>query len=477
MAIASCNKLSLKKGSLPDTPLNCNVTVTRNQSAIVYSARMCYINCMKKHSSSKYIILAIALIPWLTPAGSPIITTLSEMARKLDLPESTAKLVFTMPNLTMIVTCLVGGAVVGNKISYRVQITASTVVMAISGTVVFFINDFVFLLIMRGLFGLAMGFITPVSSSLIFRLFSEDKRARIVGISTASMYMGNIAYTFIGGLFGARGWQYVYLIHIFCILPMALALWLLPDVPANRGDIENGDVGSVIAGSDDIRRDDIKRGDKDQKTIASAHDESAKGGFWERFPPICIFFVLFNFIFMLLTFPMQINVSFILSELEIESSTTAGFVLIMNTVAGALAGVIFGYVTRALRRYSLLLALLICAAGMLLASLAEALTLLLIGSALTGAGMAMINIAILLEVSYYVKKAHIGFYSGINMAALSVGAFCVSAYTGLLSKLGFTSSRSPLMVSAVCVAPLLIMFMIFIINTNGSRRRTEATDS
>ena len=449
---------------------------------------------MKRKSTGKFVILAVILIPWLTPAGSPIITTLSEMTRSLGLSESTAKLVFTMPNLTMIITCLVGGAIVGRRISYRAQIVASTLVMAVTGTAGFFFSDFTLLLVMRALFGLAMGFITPVSSSLIFRLFTEDKRAKIVGISTASMYLGNIAYTFTGGLFGVRGWQYVYLIHILCLLPLVLVLRFLPKVPAGESDTsaegtaagesaasaEEQAAGVAFSESGSSGGGGIGEREAAEKTAAvtpaGKKKKPASGGipnegFWERFPPICIFFVMFNFVFMLLTFPMQINISFILSELDIESSTTASLVLIINTVTGALTGVIVGYITKILRRFSLLLALAVCAAGMLIASLAYDLTLLLIGSALSGAGMAMINIAVLLEVSYYVKKEHIGFYSGINMAAFSVGAFCVSAYTGLLARMGFVSARSPLMVSSVCIIPLLIMFMVFIISTNKSRKK------
>ena len=390
------------------------------------------------------MIFAVALLPWLTVAGNPIITTLSEMSRTLDLSESTAKLAFTMPNLTLIATCLIGGAIVGRKISYRLHITISALVMSISGTAIFFISDFTVILIARGVFGLAMGFMTPVGSSLIFRLYTEDKRARAIGVNTASMYISTIAYTLIGGIFGLRGWHYVYLIHVLSLIPMVVLLRLLPDIPVIQGSGEGAE--------------------------ATDKAEKRRTGFWQRFPPKCMFFIAFNFIFMLITFPIQINVSFILSELDIESATTASVVLIINTIAGAAAGILFGYVTKAMRRFSLPFALALSCAGMFLASTADGLNLLLAGSALAGAGIAMINIAVLLEVGYYVRKENIGLFSGINMAVCSFGAFCVSAYTGLLARMGFVSAQSPLMVSGVGVFALLVMFVVFIIFSNHLRK-------
>ena len=396
------------------------------------------------------MIVAVVLLPWLTVAGNPIITTLSDMARTMDLSENTAKLAFTMPNLTLIATCLIGGAIVGRKISYKAHLTVATLVMAVSGTAIFFIKSFAAILVVRGVFGLAMGFMTPLSSSLIFRLYGEDRRAKVIGMNTASMYISTIAYTLLGGAFGARGWHYVYLIHILSLIPMAIVLLLLPDVPLL------GDAAETAAGNN---------GDENQKT-----------SFWERLPPKCLFFVVFNFIFMLMTFPIQINVSFILSELGIEGASTAGLVLIVNTIAGAAAGILFGFITRAFRRFSLTFALAISAAGMVIASMAGSLTMLMAGSAMAGGGIAMINIAVLLEVSYYVKKENIGLFSGVNMAVCSFGAFSASAYTELLARLGFDTAQSPLMVSGAGIVVLLAVFAVFIIYSNILRKRSGANN-
>ncbi|MCL2125495.1 MAG: MFS transporter [Oscillospiraceae bacterium] len=392
--------------------------------------------------SKTKLTVALLLLPWLAIAGLPIISALSDISASLNVPENTVKLVITLPNLSMIISCLLGGVVVGRRLSYKMHIIIPSIIMIVTGTAPFFVNSFTMLLVMRALFGLGIGFLSPLNADIVFKLYPEEERAKIIGISSASMFASSILYTLLGGYFGGFGWHYVFLIHLIAVVPMIIVLLLLPNISLDKVDSSKAAV--------------------------------AKEGLWSRLPPKSFYFILVGFVFQMLTFPMVVNVSFILSELNIESPATSSIVLTINTITSSIAGLAVGFAVRALRRFVLPLALAFSAVGMLVASMANGLTPLLVGSGLSGVGSSIMGTAVMLEVAYYVRKEHIGLFSGVNMAASCIGGFCMTAYTGLLANLGLTSSRSPLLVSAIGVAVMLLGFVAFILISMRLRNRETA---
>ena len=386
------------------------------------------------------LMIAVLLIPWLSVAGIPIISALQNIATALDIPENTVKLLITMPNLTMIVSCLAGGIVVGRRLSYKPHMIIASIIMVISGTAPFFMADFTIILVMRGIFGLGLGFMTPVISSVVYRLYPEEERAKIIGLSSASMFTSSVLYTLLGGYLGSYSWQHVFLIHIAGLIPLIVVLPLLPKL---------------------------------RKEGAGANKDAdlPKQGIFTRMPPKCLLFIILNFVFQMLSFPILVNVSFILAELGIESSSTASILLTINTVASAIAGLAFGFIAKAFRRFALPLSLGVSAVGMVVAALSESYALLLIGTSLGSAGTAIMGTALLLEAGFYVKRENIGLFSGVNMAASCIGGFCMTAYTGLLARFGLVSSRSPLMVSGIGVAVLLIIMLAYAIISINLRKK------
>ena len=388
---------------------------------------------------SRRLLPVIILLPWVTVNGTQIIAVLQEMSRALSVSETSVKFISTIPNLTMIISSLIGGTIVGRHLSYKAHVLIAAMLMVLSGTGPYFMDDFKLIMVTRGIFGFAMGFMSSVSSSIIFRFIPVDKRARYMGYGTTSMFSGTVIYMLIGGVLGNYGWRYVFLIHLLVLIPMTVVVMRLPKKLHSVAPIE-----------------------------AHTYDRP-KTRIGARLPPLCIFFILTSAIYHLFFQPLLVNIPFILSGMGIGSPSTASIVLSLNTIAAALAGGLFGFAAKKLRRYVLPFAYVLCAAGMCIAFFATGLPLLILGSMIAGGGFAMTTMAMLLEVGTFVPKEDIGLFSGINMAANCVGVFCATAYMGLLTRLGLTSPRAPLAVSSVGVSVLMLITLGYII-VNGRRK-------
>ncbi len=399
---------------------------------------------MKEVNLGKRLIPIILLLPWLSVNGTQIIAVLNEMSMGLGVSETSVKFISTMPNLTMIASSLLGGAIVGRRLSYKTHIMISALLMAASGTAPYLLNGFALILISRGIFGFAMGFMSSVSSSIIFSYCPPEKRARLVGYGMTSIYVSTVVYTLIAGVMGNLGWRYVFLIHLPVLIPLVGVAVLLPKKL----------YGAAVDG------------------VKSLGGSRAR--FLGRLPALCLFFILTSVMCHLFFHPALINMPFILAEMGIDSPSASSIVISLNTVAAAVAGSLFGIFVRGLGRYVLPVAYGICAVGLFIAASASGLPQLIIGSMVAGSGFATTSMAMLVEVGTFVPKENMGLFSGVNMAASCVGVFCATPYVGLLARLGFKSSRTPLAVSGAGIVVLTCIILTYII---VSGRRAAAIAS
>ncbi|MDR0838494.1 MAG: MFS transporter [Oscillospiraceae bacterium] len=383
------------------------------------------------------LVAALFMLPWLSIAGTAIMTALQDMSSAFpEVSESGMVLVATMPNLFMVISSALAGFVTGKKLGYKTQIAISALLMTVSGTLPFFLNSFTLILVCRAAFGLGFGFFSPVVNALVFRLYDGDARARMMGLTSASMNVSAVIYTVVGGALCAISWRYTFLMHLLGLVPLAVVWALLPKLPID----EAKPAEAVVA---------AKRG--------------------ARFPPKCVWFLAIVLVLMLFTYPLLLNVTAIITQAQLGDAATSGLALSVSTVASAAAGAVFGFAVKYLKRFMLPISLAFCAAALIIMYFADNMLLIVLSMALSGVGSAVNMLAILLEVGYYIPKEDIGLFSGINTAVSCVGVFLVSGYTGLLDRIGFSGARRPMAFSGVGIAALTVMTLVYIIVSNRLR--------
>ena len=396
----------------------------------------------RSNPGSTRLFIAMLILPWMSVGGQAIMSVAPDMAIALGVSDNTIKLVSTIMNITMVPSCIIGGIIAGKKVGYKALLLWSGLVLVVSGTLPFFLNDFNMILVTRLVFGVASGFMMPLGPALIFKLFDGDMRTRVLGLNTTSMFVSAVIYTLIGGNLAEISWRFAFLPQLLGIIPMVVLFFLLPSVPKT--------VPVKLEGAPAVPLFTRMKG---------------------AFPLKTLWFILFAFVLQMFMFPIMVNTPFIIAENGLGSAATSSLVLSANTIAGALSSFSFAFVAKKLKRYALPISLTSCAVGFGLIYLATGLPMMFFGTILNGAGAAMMNMAMLIEVGTFIPSESISIYTGANMAAGSIGGFCLTGYMSVLAKLGFVTAQSSMLISGIGTGVLMLIILVYIVT--GNRRRAK----
>jgi MFS family permease len=93
-----------------------------------------------------------------------------------DASYTTITLINTLPSLTLIIGCLIMGAIAGSKIPFKTAGIFSLAVYLIFGILpAFWHNSIMAILIARALVGFGMGFIAPLGAACFLRMIRTTK--------------------------------------------------------------------------------------------------------------------------------------------------------------------------------------------------------------------------------------------------------------------------------------------------------------
>jgi MFS family permease len=139
-----------------------------------------------------------------------------------------AQLIMSMPGLGVIVGGLLAGLVV-ERLGARRALFAALLLYAVSGTALLYLADPWFLLATRFLVGAAAALSQTALIILISATFSEARRAKIIGFSSAVGYSAAIGTTLISGATAElAGWRAPAGLYLLSLLVLAVAWICLP---------------------------------------------------------------------------------------------------------------------------------------------------------------------------------------------------------------------------------------------------------
>ena len=175
-------------------------------------------------------ILSVSILTIMAPtAVSPAMAAIKEAFP--DVSETTAKLVLTLPTLIMIPIGLTSAKMTA-KIDKKKLLLTGMLLFLIFGVAGGFVSSFPMLLLMRVLFGIGLGIMTPLSTSLIFDFAPEpERRNKLLGIQGASNQLGGLIFLSLSGYLAAISWQYSFYVYAFVLVSIVLTALFLPAMP------------------------------------------------------------------------------------------------------------------------------------------------------------------------------------------------------------------------------------------------------
>ena len=175
-------------------------------------------------------ILSVSLLTIMAPTAiSPALAAIREAFPQISATQ--AKLVLTLPTLIMMPLGLYSARLTA-RIDKKKLLLVGMTLFLVFGVAGGFVNDFRLLLLMRVLFGIGLGIMTPLSTSLIFD-FAPDpgRRSKLLGIQGASNQLGGLVFMSLSGVLANISWRYSFLCYAFVIVSIVLTTFFLPSIP------------------------------------------------------------------------------------------------------------------------------------------------------------------------------------------------------------------------------------------------------
>jgi len=107
--------------------------------------------------------------------------------------------------------------VVADRVGRRVVLLPALLVFAASGAACFFAPDLATLLLLRVVQGAAAAALGVLSGTLLGDYFIGPELAAATGLNAAVLSVGTAGYPFLGGLLGALGWRWPFLLALLAV--------------------------------------------------------------------------------------------------------------------------------------------------------------------------------------------------------------------------------------------------------------------
>lgn len=166
------------------------------------------------------LLILLATGSLLMMTGAVIAPVLPKMIQQLGLDPATAGYLVSAHYLTVAIFSPLLGFLADRTGAVRV-LGISLVLYAISGAAGGLLNDFVPMLVTRGVIGAASGGIAAASLGLLVRRYpSESTRSQAIAAVAVVLTLANIVYPILGGVVGSWHWRGAFALYTLA-LPLA----------------------------------------------------------------------------------------------------------------------------------------------------------------------------------------------------------------------------------------------------------------
>lgn len=175
----------------------------------------------------KISILSISLLTVMASAAiSPALAKISQAFPGTD--PTLIKLVLTLPSLLIIPFSLLGGWL-ASRMKKKHILLIGLVIYFVGGVGGGFAGSIVQLLIIRGVFGIGVGLIIPLSISLIADFSEKEERAKMMGLSGSVSHFGGVVFLLLSGWLACMSWRYAFGVYGLSLLIIIMILLWLPE--------------------------------------------------------------------------------------------------------------------------------------------------------------------------------------------------------------------------------------------------------
>ena len=390
---------------------------------------------MDKKKRTILSVMAMSFVGMSMGAVTPALAEISKVFPTA--PSTTISLLATIPTLCSIPCSLLAGKFVGKQVKYRTLAITGIMILLVCGVTPIFLQSLKAIVFMRGLMGCGLGLIIPLGYSITMNTLSVQEAEVQMGRNNFMASVGGIVFQLIGGFLSNISWHYCFASYLI-VIPVLLILLLYMEEPTYSAD-------------------------------ALAAMSQIPGN---RIPKIGIsllFWSLFYGLFMVLFYPMITDISGIISNSNIGTSSDSALVLSSFTLGSAIGSLILSKIITRIKKYTFVISGLLCSLGFFLLSIGQNLVTMFTAAFIFGLGFGMFAPAITLFAGMSVKPQTRPFAMSILSFMGGIGSFS-SAYifAGLRNLFQISDDRFAIAMSAAVYLMITIGFLIYFM---GRRRK------
>ncbi|MFH1227057.1 MAG: MFS transporter, partial [Planctomycetota bacterium] len=180
----------------------------------------------------KISILSISLLTVMASAAiSPALAKIRQAFPGTDI--TLIKLVLTLPSLLIIPFSLLAGWL-ASRMKKKTILLIGLVIYFLGGVGGGLAKSITQLLIIRGIFGIGVGLIIPLSISLIADFYEKQERAKMMGLSGSVSHFGGVVFLLLSGWLACMNWRYAFGVYGLSALIMFTVFFWLPEPQATQ---------------------------------------------------------------------------------------------------------------------------------------------------------------------------------------------------------------------------------------------------
>jgi MFS family permease len=366
--------------------------------------------------------LAVLAVTAVAPALGRIQQSFPQ-ASKLEL-----QMMLNFPALFLIPFSLLSGQL-SLRFKKRHILFAGLIIYFLSGVGSAFINNFTVFMVFRAFLGIGMGLVTPLSFSLVADLFSGDRRAKLMGFSSAVATSSAILMSLFSGWLALYNWRYSLGAYGVSFIVFVLVYFYLPE-PI------------------DVKNNVVK----------------------ERKLPFLVYAAVLFTMFSIMIFNLiSNNIAFYLQDTHLGDSAESGIALAFYQGAQFLIALVFDRIYRVFKNNTAIFSLGISAIGFLILFSASTLWMIFIAVFTIGLGIGTLVPFNALTISNQVSSDLSGWALSLNTSALFSGQFISPfVFSLIMSIFGFASIRFYFLSAAIMCG--VVGVIIFIVKSLRNKR-------
>ena len=381
----------------------------------------------------KAAVLSISLLLMSSPAVSPALADISAALPSAD--SSQIMLIASLPSIVMVVFSLIYGKLV-DIMSKRAILGISAACFFIGGVGPAFLNDITSILLMRGIFGISMGFLMPLSTVLITDFFEGSERQSMMGWQSATINFGGIIFPMIAGILCAINWHYTFFAYLLGILVFAFVFFFLPE-PAKLELTADGN-----------------------QPVKSKH---LSGKVW--------LLQLSLFVYMIAFMAFVTNVAMKILVEKLGDAASAGLAFALFTFGGLVAGLIFGKITQIITKFTVPVGWMISGIGLILLATAQSYNIIIVGCFIAGVGYAIAMPGTFVKLAMLTAPPAIDFGFSVAFGIMGIGQFISPSIFEFVNKIsGHGPGSFPMLVGGAIMLGAGLLLLIG--SVGGSSKAT-----